>query len=30
MPLYENILVPVCKNVGSRPYSSFGQDVQTL
>ena len=26
MPLYENILVPVCKNVGSRPYSSFGQE----
>ena len=26
MPLYENFLVPVCKNVGSRPYSSFGQE----
>ena len=26
MPLYENLLVPVCKNVGSRPYSSFGQE----
>ena len=26
MPLYENMLVPVCKNVGSRPYSSFGQE----
>ena len=26
MPLSENILVPVCKNVGSRPYSSFGQE----
>ena len=26
MSLYENFLVPVCKNVGGRPYSSFGQE----
>ena len=26
MPLYGNLLVPVCKNVGSRPYFSFGQE----
>ena len=26
MSLYENLLVPVCKNVGNRPYSSFGQE----
>lgn len=26
MPLHENLLVPVCKNVGSRQYSSFGQE----
>ena len=26
MSLYENLLVPVCKNVGSRPYSSFEQE----
>ena len=25
-PLYGKLLVPVCKNVGCRPYSSFGQE----